>query len=178
MRDTSDKAPEPGEAPTHSSEVARAFRRGFKFGAFFSIQLGMAFTLFPVLLFVNRPYQALYIRAAFAPYLVLSLILSSAIFFAFIKSNSRWRSVASKPWQRFVIGCAVIVSLFLFVLGSLCIFIDDREVTLTTFLWGYLAALIALTLGGGLVGAVMSALAAVLSDHTDLEEESVHPLDT
>ena len=38
MSDESDKAPEPVKAPTLSSEVAKAFKSGFKFGAFFSLQ--------------------------------------------------------------------------------------------------------------------------------------------
>jgi len=103
MSDEPDKAPEPVEAPTHSSEVSKAFRSGFKFGAYFSFKLGIA----PALL-----------CSIFTIQLHLHLIFVSPV------------------------------------------------------------ALIALTLGGGLVGAVMSALAAALSDHTDLEEESEHPLDT
>lgn len=48
---------------------------------------------------------------------------------------------------------------------------------LSTIICGILVPLIAVAAGGGLVSAVMSAIAAALSDRSDLEEESEHPLD-
>ena len=104
-----------------------------------------------------------------------SLFLSSVIFFAFTKTTSIWRSVALKSWQRVVIQCEILASLFILVFGFIAVLAGEIMPGLTII--GILVALLVLALGGGLVGAVMSAIAAALSDHSDLEEVSKHPLD-
>ena len=114
-----DKLDEPVEAPTLSSEVEKAFKSGFKFGAIFSFHLGMILLgiMMGLVLFFGGGFPRA-VESAF----VWSLLLSLLIFFKFIKTNSIWRKVTLKSWQRVVIQCEIFAYLFLFVLGFAAVF--------------------------------------------------------